>query len=74
MPTDHPVRAFAVIDAEKANHSITGMAELLAVSRSGCCAWAARKDATLGPGAVRNAGLAVKIHEFHNASDNGWGG
>ena len=30
-----PERAFAVIDAEKASHSIIRMAELLAVSRSG---------------------------------------
>ncbi len=52
-----PERAFAVIDAEKASHSITRMAELLAVSRSGYYPWAARKDAPPGPRAVRNAEL-----------------
>ena len=60
---------FAVIDAEKANHSITRMAELLGVSRSGYYAWAARKDAPPGPRAARAAELTVKIREFHTASD-----
>jgi len=59
-----------VIDAEKANHSITRMAELLAVSRSGYYAWAARKDAPPGPRAVRTAELTVKIRDFHAASDH----
>lgn len=58
-----------MIDAEKANHSITRMAELLAVSRSGYYAWAARKDAPPGPRAVRTAELTVKIRDFHAASD-----
>ena len=60
---------FAVIDAEKANHSITRMAEWLGVSRSGYYAWAARKDAPPGPRAARAAELTVKIREFHTASD-----
>jgi len=58
-----------VIDAEKANHSITRMAELLRVSRSGYYAWAARKDAPPGPRAARAAELVVKIRDFHAASD-----
>jgi putative transposase len=58
-----------VIDAEKANHSITRMTELLAVSRSGYYAWAARRDAPPGPRAVRAAVLTVKILDFHAASD-----
>ena len=64
-----PDRAFAVIDAEKANHSITRMTELLGVSRSGYYAWAARKDAPPGPRAARAAELTVKIRDFHTASD-----
>ena len=56
-----PDRAFAVIDAEKATHSITRMTELLAVSRSGYYAWAAREDAPPGPRAARNAELTAKI-------------
>ena len=59
-----------MIDAEKANHNISRMAELLAVSRSGYYAWAARKDAPPGPRAVRNAELTVKIRDFHAASDH----
>ena len=59
-----------MIDAEKANHSITRMAELLAVSRSGYYAWAARKDAPPGPRAVRTAELTMKIRDFHAASDH----
>lgn len=58
-----------MIDAEKATHSITRMAELLAVSRSGYYAWAARKDAPPGPRAARTAVLTAKIRDFHAASD-----
>jgi len=58
-----------VIEAEKANHSIIRMAELLAVSRSGYYAWAARRDAPPGPRAARTADLTVKILDFHAASD-----
>lgn len=58
-----------MIDAEKANHSIVRMAELLGVSRSGFYAWSARKDAPPGPRAVRAAELTVKIRNFHTASD-----
>mgnify|MGYP000898606338 FL=1 len=58
-----------MIDAEKANHSITRMTELLGVSRSGYYPWAARKDAPPGPPAARAAELTVKICEFHAASD-----
>ncbi len=58
-----------MIDAEKANHSIARMAELLGVSRSGFYAWAARRDAPPGPRAARAAELTAKIREFHTASD-----
>jgi len=58
-----------VIDAEKANHSITRMAELLGVSRSDYYPWAARRDAPPGPRAARAAELTVKICDFHAASD-----
>jgi len=58
-----------VIDAEKANHPITRMADLLGVSRSGYYAWAARRDAHPGPRSARTAELTVKIRDFHAASD-----
>ncbi len=64
-----PEQAFAVIDAEKATHSVTRMAQLLGVSRSGHHARAARKDAQPGLRAVRRADLAVKIKVAHEASD-----
>ena len=59
-----------MIDAEKANHPITRMVDLLGVSRSGYYAWAARRDAPPGPRAVRAAELTVKIRQFHAASDH----
>jgi len=58
-----------VIHAEKANFPVTRMADLLAVSRSGYYAWAERLDAQPGPLALRRAGLAVQIKEFHDKSD-----
>jgi putative transposase len=57
-----------VIDAEKATYSVTRMARLLGVSRSGYHAWAARKDAQPGSRAVRRADLTVKIKVAHDAS------
>lgn len=58
-----------MIHAEKATFPVTRMAELLAVSRAGYYAWAARLDAEPGPRAARRAGLAVQIKDFHEASD-----
>ncbi len=58
-----------MIHAEKANFPVTRMADLLAVSRSGYYAWAERLDAQPGPLALRRAGLAVQIKEFHDKSD-----
>ena len=58
-----------MIHAEKATYPVTRMAELLEVSRSGYYAWAQRLDAEPGPRAVRRAGLAVQIKDFHEASN-----
>jgi transposase InsO family protein len=58
-----------VIDAEKATHSVSRMADLLEVSRSGYYAWAARRKAPAGPRAARRADLSVKIKVAHDASD-----
>jgi putative transposase len=58
-----------VIDAEKATHSVSRMADLLEVSRSGYYAWAARRAVAPGPRAARRAELMVKIHVAHDASD-----
>jgi transposase InsO family protein len=59
-----------VIDAEKANHPVVRMVDLLGVSRSGYYAWAARRGTTQpGPRAARRADLTVKIKVAHDASD-----
>ena len=58
-----------MIHAEKATYPVTRMAELLEVSRSGYYAWAERLDAQPGPRAVRRAGLAEQIKDFHTKSD-----
>jgi putative transposase len=55
--------------AEKSNHTVTRMARLLEVSRSGFYAWSARL--ALGPSkrAVRAEQIEAKIAWFHGASD-----
>lgn len=64
-----PERAFEMIEAEKATHSITRMSDLLGVSRSGYSAWTARQASEPGPREARRADLTVKIEDFHKASD-----
>lgn len=64
---------FGLIDAEKANYTITKMTALLAVSRSGYYKWAAAQRAPASPGAVRRAGLDAKVAAFHAASDAVYG-
>ncbi len=59
-----------MIHAEKADHEVSRMVELLEVSRSGYYAWADRQArAELGPRAARRADLSVKIKVAHDASD-----
>jgi len=58
-----------VIRAEKADHEVTRMVELLGVSRSGYYAWLARREAGSGPRAARRAELTVRIRVAHEASD-----
>jgi putative transposase len=64
---------FRLIDAEKANYSITKMTALLAVSRSGYYKWAAAQNAAPSPAAARRAGLDAKVAAFHAASDAVYG-
>nr|WP_157073296.1 IS3 family transposase [Kribbia dieselivorans] len=64
-----PEQAFAVIEVEKATYTVSRMAHLLGVSRSGYYAWAARQGAEPGPRAARRADLTVKIKVAHDASD-----
>ena len=58
-----------MIEAEKANHSVSRMVELLGVSRSGYYAWVARQGTPPGPRAARAADLTVKIKVAYDASD-----
>ncbi len=61
------------MDAQKATFSISRMAGLLAVSRSGYYAWAAREAAGPSPAQRRRAELTVKIADFHADSDRVYG-
>src|SRR5699024_5076886 len=66
---EQPERAFELIHAEKAEHEIVRMCELLGVSRSGYYKWAARQGAELSPRARRNEDLLGKIRRFHADSE-----
>jgi transposase InsO family protein len=62
-----------VIDAEKANYTISRMCRLLNIDRRRYYEWAKRRAA--GPSAAeqRRAELTGKIVEFHKASDGTYG-
>tara|TARA_B100000609_G_scaffold96405_1_gene76752 strand:+ start:702 stop:1589 length:888 start_codon:yes stop_codon:yes gene_type:complete len=64
---------YRVIEAEKANFTITRMTRLLEVSRSGFYKWRATQAA--GPTAAqqRRAAIDVKVKAFHDASDQVYG-
>ena len=61
------------MDAQKATTTVTRMARLLGVSRSGFYAWAAREAAGPSPAQTRREALTVKIAEFYAASQNTYG-
>jgi putative transposase len=61
------------MDAEKATFTITRMANLLEVSRSGYYKWRAVEAAGPSAAALRRAGLDAKIAAFHAASDEAYG-
>lgn len=58
-----------MIHAEKANHEIVRMCDLLGVSRSGYYKWVDRQAAGPSPREQRNEDLLVKIRQFHTDSD-----
>ena len=62
-----------MIDAEKANYTISRMCRLLNIDRRRYYEWAKRRAA--GPSAAeqRRAELTGKIVEFHKASDGTYG-
>ena len=61
------------MDAEKATFTITRMADLLEVSRSGYYKWRAVEAAGTTAAALRRAGLDAKVAAFHAASDQAYG-
>ena len=58
-----------MIHAEKADHEIVRMCDLLGVSRSGYYKWVDRQGVRPSSRAQRNEGLLVKIRKFHADSD-----
>jgi putative transposase len=58
---------------EKANFSVSRMARLLEVSRSGYYDWARRQAAGPSPAQRRRADLTAKIRQFHDESDGTYG-
>lgn len=64
---------YRVIEAEKANFTITRMTRLLEVSRSGFYKWRATQAAGPTPAQQRRAAIDVKVKAFHDASDQVYG-
>jgi putative transposase len=62
-----------VIEAEKANYTVSRMCGLLEVSRSGFYKWRRSRDATPSPSRQRRAELDAQVAEFHQASDGVYG-
>jgi len=62
-----------VIEAEKANHTVRRMCDLLEVSRSGFYKWRKSRDAAPSPSRRRRAELDAKVAAFHEASDGVYG-
>jgi putative transposase len=61
------------MDAQKATFTVSRMAGLLAVSRSGYYAWAEREAAGPSPATTRRGELTAKIAVFYEASDDVYG-
>jgi transposase InsO family protein len=64
---------YRVIEAEKANFTITRMTRLLEVSRSGFYKWRATQVAGPTPAQQRRAAIDAKVAGFHDASDQVYG-
>lgn len=64
---------YRVIEAEKANFTITRMTSLLEISRSGFYKWRATQAAGPTPAQQRRAAIDVKVKAFYDASDQVYG-
>jgi putative transposase len=60
---------YRVIEAEKANFTVTRMTGLLGVSRSGFYKWRAAGLTSPSPAQQRRAMVDAKVKAFHDASD-----
>jgi putative transposase len=61
--------AYRLIEAERANHDVVRMTELLEVSRSGYYDWRTRAAGPPGPRAQRREELSAAVLAAHTASD-----
>jgi hypothetical protein len=64
---------YRVIEAEKANFTVTRMTRLLEVSRSGFYKWRAAGLAGPSPAQQRREVIDAKVKAFHDASDQVYG-
>jgi transposase InsO family protein len=64
---------YRVIEAQKANYTVTRMTGLLEVSRSGFYKWRAAALAGPSPAQQRRIVIDAKVKEFHDASDQVYG-
>ena len=64
---------YRVIEAQKANFTVTRMTGLLGVSRSGFYKWRAASLAGPSPAQQRRAVIDAKVKAFHDASDQVYG-
>lgn len=68
-----PVAMYRVVEAEKANFTVTRMTRLPEVSRSGFYKWRATQAAGPTPAQQRRAAIDAKVKAFHDASDQVYG-
>lgn len=64
---------YRIIEAEKANFTVTRMTGLLGVSRSGFYKWRAAGLASPSPAQQRRAVIDAKVKVFYDASDQVYG-
>ncbi len=69
----HAQKAASTTDPASPQLSVSRMADLLGVSRSGYYAWAKRQASAPGPRMARREALAAKIVASHEASDRVYG-
>lgn len=64
---------YRIIEAEKANFTVTRMTRLLEVSRSGFYKWREGQTSGPTPAQQRRDAIDAKVKAFHDASDQVYG-